>query len=320
MKKTKILFKLTLLLSLLLFPAVSAMANDTSKPDTIRVTYVKLPLNVPAIIVKNMGLLEKEFANDQIAIQWAEITSGGKQTQALAAGSIDIASVLSSTAAITARANGVDLKVVSVFARAPKAFNIMSIDPAVKSVVDLKGKKVAGPKGSLLNQTLYAALLKNNIAPEDVGYVHMGVPKAFAALLGGSVDAALLAGPIVPKALAQGAHIIANGEGLVKGLIVTAVKEPFLVHHPDLIKRYLAIQQQALAFMKENPEKTYAIVANETGLSIDAVKNMYPWYDFNPAINGSDMEDLSATQDFLLQSGMLESATDMASLVEKVLP
>ena len=62
-----------------------------------------------------------------------------------------------------ARANGMDLKIVAAYARAPRAFNVMAIDPAIQKVADLKNRKVAGPKGSLLNQTLFAALLKNSL-------------------------------------------------------------------------------------------------------------------------------------------------------------
>jgi sulfonate transport system substrate-binding protein len=316
----KIALRVVLVLVLSLMPIIlysySVSAADAGQADKLRLTYVKLPLNVPMILVKHFELLEKEFAKDGITVEWYEITSGGKQTQALAAGSIDIASVVSSTAAISARANGMDLKIIAVFARAPRAFNVVAINPEIRNVADLKGKKVAGPKGSLLNQTLFAALLQNGLKPEDVGYVHMPVPKALAALVSRSVDAALIAGPTVPTAEKQGARIIANGEGLVKGLIVTAVGESFLEKHPNLVKRYLQVQRSALSFMQTHPDKTFEIVANETGLSKDEVKHMYAWYDFNPTINSSDMADLTATQAFLVQSGMLAAATDINALVE----
>ena len=315
MQKTSNYLVVVLTLCLLLAIPAGLFAAGSPLPIKIRVTYVKLPLNVPAIIVKHLGLLEKEFESDGITIEWPEITSGGKQTQALAADAIDIASVISSTAAITARANGLDLKIVAVFARVPRAFNVVAIHPTIKSIADLKGKKVAGPKGSLLNQTLFAALMANGLSPEDVGYVHMGVPKALAALIGGSVDAALIAGPFVPKAESQGARILANGEGLVKGLIVTAVKESFLKKHAGLVKRYLSVQQESITYMKDHPEESFRIVAQETGLDIKDVKRMYPWYDYDPGIRPSDMQDLAATQTFLLESGMLAKPTDINSLV-----
>ena len=318
-KKSKLLIlTLSLALSIALTTGI-VRADDSSNPETLRITYVKLPLNVPAIIIKDQKMLEYEFAKDGIRIDRPEITSGGKQTQAMAAGSIDIASVISSTSAIAARANGVDIKVVAIFARAPRAFNIVSTNPAIKSIVDLKGSKVAGPKGSLLNQTLFAALAHNGLQTEDVGFVHMSAPRALVALIGGSVDAALIAGPLVPKAESQGARIIATGEGLVKGLIVTAVKESFLNKYPRLVRRYLAVQKKAIEFMKNHPDRSFEIVAEETGIQVDDVKRMYPWYDFDPSIKSSDRADIEETQSFLIKSGMIERPVEIEDLVMDML-
>ena len=253
-----------------------------------------------------------------MGVEWPEITAGGKQTQALAAGSVDMASVVSGTAAITARGNGLDLKVVAAFARAPKAFAVMALKPEIQSIADLKSRTVAGPKGSLLNQVLFAALIGSGLDPRDVGYVHMPVGKALSALLGGSADAALIAGPALPKAESQGARVLATGDGLVKGLIVTAVMDGFLKQHADLVRLYLGAHEKALAFMQEKPEETVAMVAQETGLDPEDVKRMAPWYDFSPELTDSDMADLRATQDFLVESGMLAASTDMAAMVEQV--
>ena len=67
--------------------------------------------------------------------------------------------------------------------------------------------------------------------------------------------------------------------------------------------------------MKDHPEESFRIVAQETGLDIKDVKRMYPWYDYDPGIRPSDMQDLAATQTFLLESGMLAKPTDINSLV-----
>lgn len=291
------------------------LAADAEPVKEIGITYVKFPLNAPAIVAYKQGLFEKEFKPDGITITHPELTAGPKQTQALAAGSVQFASVLSGASAIMAKANGVDLKVIAVFARAPKAFNIMAIDKSINSVGDLKGKTVAGAKGSLLNQLLYAALAKENLKPSDIKFVNMSGGKAKAALLGGSVDAALAAGPSVPDIEAAGGRVIANGEGLVEGVITVAVSGDFLKKHPDLVKRYMKAHEEALRFMREHPEETFALVAEETTLKLDAVKKMFPWYDYSPMITPKDVKDLEATQEFLLSNGMLANKTDISDLV-----
>ena len=159
-------------------------ANAAKKPETINMTYVKSPLNIPSIIEKKDQVFEKAFKDDGITITYSDLDAGPKQTEALAAGKIDVCHALGGTSAILARANGIDLTVVGVYSRAPEAFMIMTKDPSIQSVKDLKGKKIAGPKGTILHQLLLAALAKEGMSADDVQFVSMGIPQAAAALSG----------------------------------------------------------------------------------------------------------------------------------------
>ena len=285
---------------------------------SIKISYVKLPLNVPSIVEKKQNLFEKEFANDGIQVVFPEITEGPKMTAALAAGSLDFCNALGGTSAILAAANGVDLKIIGMYSRAPKAFTIMVKNPQIKSVADLKGKKVAGPKGTILHQLLLASLQQNNLKQEEVEYINMPIPSAVSAMQAGNVDAALIAGPAVPQALESGARILTTGEGLLDATIVIAVSGDFLKNHPDLVKRYLQVHQASLQYMQENPDEVYQLAAEETGISIGEVKQMYDWYDFNPTITDKDLVDLEKTQEFLLQNEMLTNKIDIKGLIADI--
>ena len=64
----------------------SAAASDTATSiDKLTVTYVTSPLNVPTIIEKDQGIFEKELG---VPVEYAELTSGADQTQALASGAV----------------------------------------------------------------------------------------------------------------------------------------------------------------------------------------------------------------------------------------
>ena len=282
---------------------------------TINISYVKLPLNVPSIVEKKLGLFEKEFGRDNIKVSFPEILEGPKMTEALAAGSLDVCNALGGTSAILAAANGVDLKIIGIYSRAPQAFAIMAKDPRIKSVADLKGKKIAGPKGTILHQLLIAALSKQNMAVADTNFVNMPIPQAVTALLSAGVDAALVAGPAVPKAMENGARIIATGEGLLDATIVIAVRNAFLTGQPELVRRYLKVHHDSLRYMKEHPEEVYRLAAEETGLSVADVRRMYPWYDFNPAVSAADRKELEKTQDFLLANGLLKRKIVIDSVI-----
>lgn len=290
----------------------------TQNPKSINITYVKAPLNVPSIVEKKQESFEKEFGKDKINVQFPEITVGSKQTEALAAGSLDFAHCLGGTSAILAAANGVDLKIIAIYSRAPKAFVVLTKGSAVQNITDLKGKKVAGPKGTILHQLILAALAKNGMKPEDIEFVSMDLPSSTAALMNGSVDAALSAGPDAIRAEKAGARVLTTGEGLVEATIVTAVRGEFLQKYPELVKRFLAVHNTSLAFIKANTEEALAMTATETGLPIEAVKQMYPWYDFDATIKPSDIQELKRTQDFLIQNGMLTKSVEIEKLIATV--
>ena len=292
-------------------PAKPAAAN----PKSISLTYVKAPLNVPSIVEKKLGLLEKEFAKDKIAVQYPEITVGSKQTEAMAAGSLDFAHALGGTSAILAAANGVDLKIIAIYSRAPKAFVVLTKGDKIQKISDLKGKKVAGPKGTILHQLILAALSKEGLKPDDIQFISMDLPSSAAALMNGSVDAALSAGPDAIRAEKAGARVLTTGEGLVEATIVTAVRGEFLQKHPDLVKRFLKTHTAAIEHMRSKPDEVLAMTAAETGLPAETVKLMLPLYDFSPTIKPSDIAELKRTQDFLLQNGMLKKSIEIEKML-----
>ncbi len=283
----------------------------------INITYVKSPLNVPSIIEKNQQLFEKEFARDSIAVKFPELNSGAKQTEALAAGSLDFCNALGGTSAILAASNGVDLKIISIYSRAPKAFMIVVRSDDIKTISDLKGKKVGGPKGTILHQLLVTALARDGLKSEDVQFLSMDIPAAAAALQGGSIDAALLAGADANRAVNSGARMLANGEGLVEGTVLVAVRGDFLKNHNDLVERFKQVHRQSLTYIQQNPQEAYNITAQELGISVDEVKAMLPWYDFDPQIKPGDIQDLKATQDFLLAAGLQTNKINIDELIIK---
>lgn len=313
------LFTLTAILAGCGGSAPKAPEKKAAAPlKDLKVTYVKQPLNIPSIVDKANQTIVKGFEKDGTKVTFPEISSGAKQTEALAAGSLDIASCLGGTSAILAASNGADVKVVGIYSRAPKAFNIMVKDPAIKTAADLKGKRVVGPKGTILHQILAAALVKEKLSLKDVEFRSIGIPAAVNALLAGEADAALVAGADVLRAQRAGARILANGEGLVNATIVIGVSGKFLKEHPETVKKYMALHQESIDFMKKNQDKAFEFTAKETGLSPEDVKLMAPWYDFSTAITAKDLKDLEETQEFLLANDMQKKKIDIKSMIAEV--
>lgn len=313
--------KISLLLSALLLAAavLAGCSSAAAKVDKINISYVKLPLNVPSIVEKQKKLFEDEFGKDGTQIAYSDITAGPKMTEAMAAGSLDFANALGGTSAILAASNGVDIKIIGVYSRAPESFTIMSTNPDIKTPADLKGKTVVGPKGTILHQLLLAAADGAGLKSSDYSYANMDINAGVAALMAGSADAALVAGPAVAQAQKNGAHIVTTGEGYLDATIVIAVRGQFLKDHRDLVQRYMNVHYKALQFMKDSPDEAYQMAASETGLTVDEVRTMYSMYDFNPEITDKDIADLEKTQQFLIDNGMMTKKVDIRSLIVSVM-
>lgn len=309
------MFKKLVILIGMVFLLVSC--GEKKKGEEINLTYVKAPLNVPSILEKNLKIFDKEFEKDGIKVKFHELTTGPEQTNALAAGELDFLHALGGTSAIIAASNGIDLKITNVYSRSPKGFMILSKKDDITTPESLKGKKIGGPKGTILHQVLVGYLGKGNLKEDDVQFINMGLPEAFAAMESGNIDAALLAGPVALKAINNGAKVVTNGEGLTQGLVVTAVSGKFLEKNPDIVKRFVKVNEEAVKYIDKNFEDMLKIVSEDVGLTKEEVLKLYPLYDFNPKIKEADIKDLEETQEFLIKNGMQENRIDINSIIAK---
>jgi len=281
----------------------------------IGVTYVKSPLNVPSIVEREKGIFQKAFEKWGLEVEYSTLTAGPDQTNALASGDIQFLHAVGATSVILAAANGLDIKIIDVYSRAPGAYMLFSKTKIPTDAASLKGKKVAGPKGTILHELLLAFLAKNGLKESDVEFIKMDIPNAKAALDNGSIDIALLAGPAAYNAELAGNYIVATGEGLIDPVIVSATSEKYLKSNPEVVEAFLQARKDILAYMAENYDDVIALSAKETDLDKEAVLKMYPLYDFDNTIRDSDVSAMEKTMDFMLQNGMIEKKVDIKSLI-----
>lgn len=294
----------------------TAEESEAAKSDLDKLvfTYVTSPLNVPTIIEKNQGIFAKDFGEMGITTEYAELTSGADQTQALASGDVQVLYAVGATSVILSAANGADIKVLNMYSRSPKAFCMYSKDETLTTPESLKGKTIAGPTGTNLHELLVSYLAQADMTLDDVNYVNMTIPDAKAGLDGGSVDVALIAGATAYNAEQQGYHLVADGEGLISALIAVATTQKFYDEHPDVIEKLNAAQDEIASYMADSQDETMETVAAALDLDVDAVKEMYGYYDFSTEITGADKEGFQKTADFMYESGMIENELDVNTL------
>ena len=285
-------------------------------PETITVTFVSSPLNVPSIVEKNHGIFADTFSEIGVkAVEYSDLTSGADQTQALATGDIQFLYCVGATSVLLAAANDADIRIISMYSRSPKSFCLFSADDTINSPEDLKGKTVAGPVGTILHELLAAYLASGNLTIEDVNFVNSSIPDALAALSGGSADCALLAGAAAYNAANNGTHLVTNGEGLVEATITCATTQAFYDEHQDVVEQFLKGQKAVLDYIDENTDEAIEETAEFLDLTPEAVEDMYANYDFDMTIRDTDIESMENTVQFMLDSGMIDNPVDVESIV-----
>jgi len=295
------------------------LAGCTKKTDPVKdlvVTYVTSPLNVPSIVEKNHSIFAETMKEVGVeSVSYSEITSGADQTQALASGDIHFLYAVGATSVILSAANDADIKVISMYSRSPKAFCLFSNDSSITSPEDLRGKTIAGPQGTILHELLVAYLATAGMTLDDVSFMNTTIPDAMSAMMGGSVDCALLAGAAAYNTQASGAHLVTNGEGLVEASICCATTQKFYDAHKDVVDSFLKAQENVLTFLKENEQTALEEAAADLDLDIQAVQDMYAYYDFDMTIRDSDIAAMTSTMQFMLENGMIENEVDIESMV-----
>src|ERR1019366_3536026 len=200
--------------------------------------------NPVSMILKQKGLLEKEFAKDGISIVWVQSAGSNKALEFLNAGSIDFGSTAGS-AALVARINGNPIKSIYVYSRPEWTALVTAKDSKIAAVADLKGKRVAVTRGTDPHIFLVRALLGAGLSEKDITPVLLQHPDGKTALIRGDVDAWAGLDPMMAQAeIEDGAKLFyrkadANTWGILN------VREDFAKEHPDLVKRVLAVYEEA---------------------------------------------------------------------------
>ncbi len=284
-------------------------------PSHLNIVFVKSPFNLQNMVMKEQGLLEKAFEKDGTKVNWLTITSGAKQAQAMAAGDIDMSAVMNTASMLISNASGNPVYVASGVAHPAKVFAIVGKPGATLSVKDLKGKTVAGPRGTVLHQLLLAALAKEGMNASDVNFVNMGLPQALTAVSSGQVDAALLAASLVIKAENAGCHVVTTAEGLVNVNLVMTATKAYAEKYPEAVKKVVDVERQALEWIKAHPEEAIALGARLHDISIEDAKKLADWSDYYQYLTEKDVDGLKADLAFLRAQGLVEKDLDVTKLV-----
>jgi sulfonate transport system substrate-binding protein len=233
----------------------SSTGSSSTDPSTGVTVNIGVQQSIgPLWLAKEKGWFDQAFAKADAHVHWVEFQSGPPYFQAIAANRLDFGQV-GNTPVIVGQAAGVGFKEIGITGTGRDGDAIIvPKGSSIRSLHDLKGKKIAVAKGSAADGLLYVALSKAGIQPSEVNIVPMQPNEAQAAFDSHAVDAWAIWDPFITIETKQrGAHILANARSLdilVPGF--TVVRTQFAKEHPDLVVLFLKVYQQAIDWQNQH--------------------------------------------------------------------
>ena len=265
-------------LALLLLPVPEAKAQNKGE---LRIGYQKSASLF--VLQKAQGTLEKKLSPLGFGVKWVEFPAGPQLLEGLNVGAVDVGYV-GEAPPIFAQAAGAQFVYFGHDPAAPRAEAILvTRDSPIKSVADLKGKKVALNKGSNVHYLLVKQLEKHGLKITDITPVYLAPADGRAAFESRNVDAWVIWDPFQAAAeKATGARVLADGTGnVVNNYQYYLGARNFVSKNPKVIEALFEDSVAQGIWLKKNLRQAAELIAPLQGLPVDVVELALQRYEFN---------------------------------------
>jgi sulfonate transport system substrate-binding protein len=261
-----------------------------------------------------------QVSNTPYELEWSTFVAGPPLLEALSADALDIGGV-GDTPPIFAQAAGAPIRIVAVTENSPR-YEVILVpnDSPLRSVQDLRGKKVAFAKGSGAHHLLLAALRQAGLGMTDITPAYLTPNDAQPAFTNGDVDAWAVWDPYAANNLRQGARKLVDGQGLIHGygFQVTsekALKDPTKV---ALLSEYLGRARRAQAWDNAHRDAWSAKYADLTKLSRDVARDMFEHYAPVYVPIDDQVENVQqALADLFFEAGVISKRIDVRAIFDE---
>ncbi|MDG9923300.1 MULTISPECIES: sulfonate ABC transporter substrate-binding protein [unclassified Pseudomonas] len=267
--------------------AISFGAITQAQAETLRIGYQKYGT---LVLLKAKGSLEKRLAEQGIDVQWTEFPGGPQLLEGLNVGSIDFGTT-GEAPPIFAQAAGADLLYVAHEPPAPTSEAILvPKDSSLKSVSELKGKKIALNKGSNVHYLLVRALEDAGLKYSDIQPVYLPPADARAAFERGSVDAWVIWDPFQAAAEHQlQARTLRDGKDLVANHQFYLAAKPYAEKHPQVVSVLVEEIRSVGGWIRENSDEATQQVAPLLGLAPEITRTAVERQAYGAQFIGADV-------------------------------
>jgi taurine transport system substrate-binding protein len=312
-------------------PAPSGSGTgDSGRPAVVNIGTQQIPDDERVAIAKSY--FQKELGTKVNVIEF----QAGDIRNAMIAKDIDFALLGSSSAALGI-ASGMDVEVVWIHDILGEAEELVARNgTGIRSIQDLKGKKVATPFTSTSHYSLLRAMELNGVPEKNVTLLDMQMPDIYAAWQRGDIDAAYAWDPILSSLLKSGAALLTSGDLAKKGVVtsnVEIVRKDFAQKYPEIVTDYVKAVNQAVELYRQSEKEATGAVAGAMNLTepealrqmqgsvwLDAKQQLGSDYLGTSAKKGGLVDSLTDTADFLYEQKDLASKPSRVSFEQAVNP
>lgn len=304
---------------LIIFAILVVAIATSALADEIRFATQPIPQYAPIFVAKQKRWLEEELAKvgARPTLKWSSFAAGPPINESFAAGQQDIG-FLGDTPAIIGKSAGINTRIIGLTSTGPKALAV--VVPArsgIRSPRELKGKKVAVVKGSYAHHLLVLVLQKGGLTVNDIELINLSQADIATAIVNGNIDAAAIWEPLITKLEGQGAvRVIADGTGIKKGALVIIATNDFVSKRREQAQAVLRAYQRGARFIKSNPREAAQLIASDINIPPDSLAKVFAKFDYQPAIQADDIEELKRTEAFMRSVSLIKSGVNIESFAD----
>ncbi|MFC6390814.1 aliphatic sulfonate ABC transporter substrate-binding protein [Methylorubrum zatmanii] len=304
-----------LVLTGLALGASLGLTPAAAEEATLRIGYQRSSALIS--LLRQDETLEKALKPLNVAVSWHEFTSGLPIMEALNVGRIDVSADVADTVPVFAQGAGAKITYIAQEAASPEAQAILVAgDSPLKTVADLKGRKVAVTKGAGSHYLLLAALKAEGLPFKSITPAYLTPADGRSALAGGSVDAWVAWDPFLSAAQVQaGARILRDGTGLSAYKRYYLASDSYAQKRGDVLTLLVAKLREAGTWVKANPDAAAERLAALWKIEPEVVKraNARRSYRVEP-VSRDGLAEQQTIADAFHGEGLLPRAIDTSAL------
>jgi len=309
-------FTRRLVLAGLALLATAAPNATVAQEKVVRMGYQKVGAFA---LIKAHGILEQQLKPLGYSVTWKEFSGGPQLLEGVKGGAVDFAHS-GEAPPIFAQAAGTPLLYIGYVPDGPKSEAILvPKDSPIKTVADLKGKKIGLNKGSNVHYLLVRVLDKAGLKYTDVELVFLPPADGRAAFEKGAVDAWVIWEPYRTAAeMSLGARTLADGTGLVSNNDFFFVAKPFAQAHPQVIDVVLGATRDVFAQAAKDISGTARTFSAAAGFPVTVLEATlsHRGFDVQP-INSEVVAEQQRIADTFKELGLIPVAIKVSDAVRK---